>query len=233
MTEQLNEGLAKGDKITLISAPASFGQTTLANEWISQCEREVVWLSLDDGDSDLTRFLSYLIAALQTIKAGIGESLLAMLQSHQPPQTETILTTLLNDLGSITRDFVLVLDDYHVIGSKPIDDALAFFVERLPPQMHLVISTREDPHLPIARLRARGQLTELRAADLCFTSAEAAEFLNRVMGLNLSAEDISALEKDSSCPFWMPRFSLSFPEACGIHCARPQRIHLGVHAKSL
>jgi LuxR family maltose regulon positive regulatory protein len=149
---------------------------------------------LDEGDNDLTRFLSYVIAALQTIKAGIGESLLAMLQSHQVPQTETILTTLLNEMVTMTRDFVLVLDDYHLIDSKLIDKALAFFVECLPPQMHLVIATREDPHLPLARLRARGQLTELRAADLCFTSAEAAEFLNRVMGLNLSAEDISALE---------------------------------------
>jgi LuxR family maltose regulon positive regulatory protein len=194
LTERLNEGLAKGSKLTLVSAPAGFGKTTLANEWITQCERPVVWLSLDEGDNDLTRFLSYLIAALQTLKAGIGESLLAMLQSHQPPQTETILTTLLNETGTITRDFVLVLDDYHVISSKLIDEALAFFVERLPPQMHLVISTREDPHLPLARLRARGQLTEMRAADLRFTPAEAAEFLNRMMGLNLSAEDIFALE---------------------------------------
>ncbi len=194
LTNRLNTGLAKGHKLTLVSAPAGFGKTTLVSEWISQCGRPTAWLSLDDGDSDLTRFLSYLIAALQTIKVGIGESLLAMLSSHQPPQTETILTTLLNEIGSITPHFVLVLDDYHVIGSKTIDEALTFFVERLPPQMHLVISTREDPHLPLARLRARGQLTELRSVDLRFTPTEAADFLNRVMGLNLSAEDISALE---------------------------------------
>ncbi len=194
LTERLNEGLANGGKLTVVSAPAGFGKTTLTNEWITQCGRPVVWLSLDEGDNDLTRFLSYLVAALQTLKAGIGESLLAMLQSHQPPQTETVLTTLLNEMGTITPDFVLVVDDYHVIGSKLIDEALAFFVERLPPQTHLVISTREDPHLPLARLRARGQLTEMRAADLRFTPAEAAEFLNRMMGLNLSTEDISALE---------------------------------------
>ena len=115
-------------------------------------------------------------------------------KSPQPPPTESILTTLLNEITAIPDHFILVLDDYHVIDSKPVDEALTFLLEHLPPQMHLVIATREDPHLPLARLRARGQLTELRAADLRFTPAEAAEFLNQVMGLNLSAEDIAALE---------------------------------------
>ena len=117
-----------------------------------------------------------------------------MLQAPQPPPIESILTTLLNEITTIPDNFVLVLDDYHVIDSKPVDEALTFLLEHLPPQMHLVIATREDPPLPLARLRARGQLTELRAADLRFTPAEAAEFLNQVMGLNLSAEDIAALE---------------------------------------
>ena len=116
------------------------------------------------------------------------------LQSPQPPPTESILTALLNEITAIPDHFVLVLDDYHVIDAKPVDEALTFLLEHLPPQMHLVIATREDPPLPLARLRARGQLTELRAADLRFTPAEAAEFLNQVMGLNLSAEDIAALE---------------------------------------
>ena len=120
--------------------------------------------------------------------------MLATLQSPQPPPTESMLTALLNEITTIPDDFVLVLDDYHVIDAKPVDEALAFLLEHLPPQMHLVIATREDPHLPLARLRARGQLTELRAADLRFTPAEAAEFLNQVMGLDLSAEDIAALE---------------------------------------
>ena len=120
--------------------------------------------------------------------------MLGALQSPQPPPIESILTTLLNEIATIPDDFILVLDDYHVIDAKPVDDALTFLLEHLPPQMHLVIATREDPHLPLARLRARGQLTELRAADLRFTPAEAAEFLNQVMGLNLSAEDIAALE---------------------------------------
>jgi LuxR family maltose regulon positive regulatory protein len=192
--DRLNEGVAKGGKLTLISAPAGFGKTTLVREWITRCGRPAAWLSLDEGDNDLTRFLSYLIAALQTIKAGLGESLLATFQTPQLQVAETILTVLLNEIITITQGFILVLDDYHVIDSKPVDTALAFLVERLPPQMHLVIATREDPRLPLARLRARGQLTELRAADLRFTPAEAADFLNRVMGLNLSAEDISALE---------------------------------------
>ena len=120
--------------------------------------------------------------------------MLVALQSPQPPSIESILTALLNEITTIPDNFILVLDDYHVIDSKPVDDALTFLLEHLPPQMHLVIATREDPHLPLARLRARGQLTELRAADLRFTPAEAAEFLNQVMGLNLSAEDIAALE---------------------------------------
>ena len=120
--------------------------------------------------------------------------MLAVLQSPQPPPIELILTALLNEITTMPDNFILVLDDYHVIDSKPVDQALTFLLEHLPPQMHLVIATREDPPLPLARLRARGQLTELRAADLRFTPAEAAEFLNRVMGLNLSAEDIAALE---------------------------------------
>ena len=120
--------------------------------------------------------------------------MLGLLQSPQPPPTEAILTALLNEITTIPDNFVLVLDDYHVLDAKPVDNALTFLLEHLPPQMHLVIATREDPHLPLARLRARGQLTELRAADLRFTPAEAAGFLNQVMALNLSAEDITALE---------------------------------------
>ena len=120
--------------------------------------------------------------------------MLAALQSPQPPPAETLLTALINELAAIPESFVLVLDDYHVIDAEPVDEALAFLVEHLPPQMHLVIATREDPHLPLARLRVRGQLTELRAADLRFSSSEAAAFLNQMMGLNLSGEDIVALE---------------------------------------
>jgi LuxR family maltose regulon positive regulatory protein len=204
LIERLNAGLRQnqgfGRKLTLISAPAGFGKTTLVREWVAGNEQPVVWLSLDEGDSDPTRFLTYLVAALQTIAArqspvgNIGEGVLGALQSPQPPPTESILTALLNDIITVPEDFVLVLNDYHVVDSRPVDNAITFLLEHLPPQMHLVIATREDPDLPLARLRARGQLTELRVADLRFTPAEAAEFLNYVMGLNLSAEDVAALE---------------------------------------
>jgi LuxR family transcriptional regulator, maltose regulon positive regulatory protein len=194
LTERLNDGLALGHKLTLISAAAGFGKTTLVSEWIASYGRPVAWVSLDERDSDPIRFISYLVSALQTIKHGMGEGLLAALQSPQPPSTESILTALLNEITTAPDHFVLVLDDYHAIDSKPVDEALSFLIEHVPPQMHLVITTREDPHLPLARLRARGQLTELRAADLRFTPTEAAEFLNQVMGLSLSEEDIAALE---------------------------------------
>jgi len=192
LIERLNEGLH--GKLILISAPAGFGKTTLVSEWIAGCERPVAWLSLDEGDNDLSRFLSYTIAALQTIKSEIGAELLGALQLPQPPQTDALLTNLLNEITTIPHNFILVLDDYHLIDSQPVDDALAFLIKHQPPHMHLVIASREDPALPLVKLRAGGHLAELRAADLRFTPGEAAEFLNRVMELNLSKEEISALE---------------------------------------
>jgi LuxR family transcriptional regulator, maltose regulon positive regulatory protein len=192
LTERLNESLHR--RLTLISAPAGFGKTTLVSDWLAGAERPSAWLSLDQGDSDPTRFLVYLVSALQTIAPSIGEGVLGALQSPQPPPTESILTALLNEISTIPDDFVLVLDDYHAVDAKPVDDALAFVLDHLPPQMHLIIATREDPHLPLSRLRARGQLAELRAADLRFTPSEAAEFLKGAMSLNLSPEDIAVLE---------------------------------------
>ena len=192
LLERLNEGLHR--KLTLIAAPAGFGKTTLVSEWVAFIERPTAWLSLDEGENDPTRFLTYLVAALQTIAPTIGEGVLGVLQSPQPPPPEAILTVLLNEITTLPDHFVLVLDDYHVIDAKPVDIALTYLVEHLPPQMHLVIATREDPQLPLARLRARSHLTEVRAADLRFTASEAAEFLSQVMGLSLSAEDIAALE---------------------------------------
>jgi len=192
LIERLNEGWRR--KLTLISAPAGFGKTTLVSEWVAGCEQPVAWLSLDEGDNDTTRFLAYLVAALRTIAANVGEGVLGALQSPQPPPIESILTALLNVIATVPDNFTLVLDDYHVMDAKPVDNALAFLIERLPPQMRLVIATREDPDLPLARLRVQGQLTELRGADLRFTPSEAAEFLNQIMGLNLTAEDITALE---------------------------------------
>ena len=199
LIERLNEGLSSGCELTLISASAGFGKTTLVSEWLTGCGSPAAWLSLDEGDNDPIRFLTYFIAALQTIApkiggANIGEGMVTLLQAPQPPSIELILTTLLNEIATIPDNFILVLDDYHAIDAKSIDNTLTFLLEHLPPSMHLVIATREDPHLPLARLRTRGQLTELRAADLRFTPIEAAGFLNQVMDLNLSAEDIAALE---------------------------------------
>jgi LuxR family transcriptional regulator, maltose regulon positive regulatory protein len=194
LIERLNQGLQTGGKLTLISAPAGFGKTTLVSEWIAGCERPFAWLSLDERDNDLVRFLVYFIAALQTVSPEIGKKASGILESPQPPPTESILTILLNEIAAIPEGFALVLDDYHGLDAQPIDQALTFLLEHQPPQMHLVIVTREDPSLPLARLRARGQLTELRATDLRFTPAEAAEFLNRMMELNLSEGDIAALE---------------------------------------
>ncbi|OQY35750.1 MAG: LuxR family transcriptional regulator [Anaerolineaceae bacterium 4572_5.2] len=214
LIERLNAGLHR--KLTLVSAPAGFGKTMLVSSWLHQLageqEREgegvnislspplpltpsqFAWLSLDEGDNDLVRFLTYFTAALQTIEADIGKGALSAIQSPQPPPTEAVLTSLLNEIAALPDRIILVLDDYHLIEAQTIHQALTLLLEHLPPQMHLVIATREDPHLPLARLRARGQLTELRVTDLRFTFPEAAGFLNQAMGLNLSAEDIAALE---------------------------------------
>jgi LuxR family transcriptional regulator, maltose regulon positive regulatory protein len=194
LIERLNEGLHRTPSVTLISAPVGYGKTTLVAEWVACCERPVAWLSLDERDNDPERFLTYLVAALQTLAPNMGAGVLGVLQAPQLPPIESILTGLLNEIAAFPNHFTLVLDDYHVIDSKPVDNVLTFLLEHLPSQMHLVITTREDPNLPLARLRAQGQLVELRAANLRFTPTEAAEFLNRVMSLNLSAEDIALLE---------------------------------------
>ena len=193
LTEQLNTGLHQ--KLTLISAPAGFGKTTLVSAWAANCEIPVAWLSLDEGDKDLTHFLSYFITALQSKLADFETDALGILQTGQPPQVESILTHVLNDIAGLPNEFVLVLDDYHILDNQVIDHALTFLLNHMPPQMHLGITTREDPNLPLTTLRARGQLTEIRAADLRFTPSEAAEFLNQAMGLNLSSQDIEALER--------------------------------------
>ncbi|WP_036656293.1 LuxR C-terminal-related transcriptional regulator [Paenibacillus wynnii] len=192
LMDRLNEGLHS--KLTLVSASAGFGKTTLVSEWLAVCGRPATWLSLDEGDNDHTRFLTHLFTALKTIGVNIGDGVFSALESPQPPSIESIMTVVLNEISILPDDFILVLDDYHVIDIKTIDHALTFLLEHLPPQMHLIIITREDPHLPLARLRVRDQLTELRVADLRFTSLEAAEFLNQVMGLNLSLDNITSLE---------------------------------------
>ena len=193
LVKRLDEGLHR--KLSLVCAPAGFGKSTLLSAWVAGSDRQVAWLSLDEGDHDPTRFLSYLVAALRTVASDVGEGALGALGSPQPPPTESVMTALLNEITTVPFDFVLVLDDYHVIDAKAVDEALAFLIENLPAQMHLVIATREDPHLPLARFRAQDQLTEVRAVDLRFTSSEAAEFLDEAMGVELSAEEVVALEE--------------------------------------
>jgi LuxR family maltose regulon positive regulatory protein len=193
LTWRLNEGLNR--KLTLISAPAGFGKTTLLSEWIPLSPCCVTWVSLDEGDNDPTRFLGYFISAIQMLQNNLGQNALLLLQAPQPPPLELSLTTLLNELTTFPDPFVLVLDDYHLIENSAIHAAITFLLDHMTPQMHLTITTRADPPLPLSRLRGRGQLTELRAADLRFTQAEATVFLNNVMGLAVTAPDIAALEE--------------------------------------
>jgi LuxR family maltose regulon positive regulatory protein len=187
------------ERLTLISAPAGFGKTTLVSEWIQTLRGATppittAWLSLDESDNDASRFLVYFISALQTIDAEIAQGLLGALQSPQPAPIENILISLVNEIAAFPDRIIFVLDDYHLINAQSVHDALSFLLENLPPQMHMVIATREDPLLPLSRLRSRRQLTELRAADLRFTFSEASKFLNQAMGLDLSAEEIASLE---------------------------------------
>ena len=198
LSERLDRGTAL--KLTLVSAPAGFGKTTLLTEWLAERPAEatggrlVAWLSLDRADNDPASFWTYVIAALRTVAPGIGESALGLLQASQPALVETVLTVLLNDLGTIAADIVLVLDDYHAIDGREVQEEMAFLLDHLPAGLHVVIASRADPAFPLARLRARGELAEIRAAELRFTPDEAAAYLNEMMGLQLTARDVAALE---------------------------------------
>ena len=180
--------------LTLIIAPAGFGKTTVAASCIAGCGMPAAWLSLDKNDNQSGRFITYLIAALQAADSHIGNEAAQFMMGIQQPSHEAILISLLNDLDGAGREMVLVLDDYHLISSPEVHEEVAFLLDHCPTTFHLVISTRSDPKLPISRLRARGQLVELRAADLRFTEPEAAQFLNEVMGLHLDSETVKALE---------------------------------------
>ena len=196
LRERLDRGL--GSKLMLVSAPAGFGKTTLLVDWATavstRTETSATWLSLDAGDNEPSTFWSYLIAAVRAAVPGVGSSALDLLQGPQPPPIEAVLTTLLNDLGAASTDVVLVLDDFHSIGSLEVQTGIEFLLEHLPPRLHLVIATRADPALPLARLRAGGELVEVRAGDLRFTHDEAAAYLNDAMGLSLTQDDVGALE---------------------------------------
>jgi LuxR family maltose regulon positive regulatory protein len=194
---RLGEALSRGTEsaLTLVSAPAGFGKTTVLAQWLAGAPpdgRSVAWLAIDQRDNDPTLFWTYLVAALDTAAPGVGAVALSLLQPPQPP-IDTILTTLLNDLHARPGDVVLVLDDYHLVDARDVQDGMTFLLDHLPPQLHLVIAGRADPPLPLARLRARGELVEIRAADLRFTPDEAAAYLNGAMGLALTAPDVAAL----------------------------------------
>ena len=193
LVDKLDKGMH--GKLTLISAPAGFGKSTLLSHWVETCERSVAWLSLDDKDNDQIRFLAYLVAAFQTISPDFGMKVMQSFNSPEPFQVETILTLLLNEITSLNKKMVLILDDYHLIKAVSIDAILIFLIDHLPPQLHVVIAAREHPKFPLARLRSQDQLTELLASELRFTSGQITEFLNQVIGLNLMAQDIDILEK--------------------------------------
>jgi LuxR family maltose regulon positive regulatory protein len=196
---RLNALLAAGVRraATLISAPAGWGKTSLLSAWhadLSGSDYPFAWVSLDAGDNDPVRFWSYILLALNTLHCGASDAALTLLRSPQPPPVEPILTSVLNAFTTLSKDAVLVLDDYHVIDTQPIHRAMTYLLEHLPPRLHLVISTRVDPPIPLARLRVRGVLTEVRAVDLRFTLEEAEAFLTKAMGLPLTASQISALD---------------------------------------
>jgi len=197
-----------GSKLTLVSAPAGYGKTTLLTEWIHQGRTDatpalpVAWLSLDEADNDPTRFLSYLIRAARSIVSHVGEDLLDLLRSPEPPRVETVLTSLINELSAVPQEcgrcciLGLVLDDYHHIENQDVHNAVAFLLDHLPPPpsgIHLVISTRKDPLLPLPRWRAGARMLDVRESDLRFTAEEAAAFLTQAMGLALSSDDVATL----------------------------------------
>jgi LuxR family maltose regulon positive regulatory protein len=194
LMDRLEAGLQR--KLTLIAAPAGCGKTTLVSAWHATAPGSawpLAWLSLDVGDNDPARFWSYAIAALQALHAGLGADALALLQSPQPPPLTTVLTLLINALAVLPAPVALVLDDYHAITAPAIHQSLAFLLEHQPSQLRLVIISRVDPPLPLMRLRARGELTEVRAADLGFTNDEVETFFNQLLGLRLAADDVATL----------------------------------------
>ncbi|WP_025414762.1 LuxR C-terminal-related transcriptional regulator [Gemmatirosa kalamazoonensis] len=182
-------------KLTLVVAPAGFGKTTLLAAWLAESADRAGWVSLDATENDPALFWAYVVRALQQVDPTVGRHALVELQSPRPPAIETILTSLINDVDAVDDDCMLVLDDYHVVDAAPIHAAVAFLLDHLPPRMHVVVASRAEPPLPLARLRARGELTELRAADLRFTPDEVSAYLNEVMALGLTTTDTTTLER--------------------------------------
>ena len=195
LIERLDQGLER--KLTLVSAPPGFGKSTLLAEWLDSAAakgRLAAWVSLDQGDNDPSLFWAYFIAAAQTVRSGIGEGARSLLHSTHAPSIEQVLTTLINEINMIEEDFVLILDDYHLITDDSVHEGIGFLLEHLPPRMNLVVTSRTDPPLPLSHLRGRGELTELRDSDLSFTLDETSAFLSQSMGIELTSGDVEALE---------------------------------------
>src|SRR5215813_10351739 len=191
---RLAEGVGRG--VTVVCTPAGFGKTTVLGDWARRSRRRAAWLSLDAGDNDPARFWRYVAAALGRARPGIDAPVTALLRGPQQPPLEAVATAVINELTSVPGDgeVVLVLDDYHLVEAPPVHESVTFLLDRLPPGLRLVLCSRADPPLPLARLRARGQLAEFRAADLRFTVAETAAFLREVTGLDLPAASVAALQ---------------------------------------
>lgn len=190
---RLDQGAAS--KLILVTAPAGFGKSTLISQWVHHLKRPLAWLTFDEHDNDPARFLIYVIAALQQIQAVCGVQTLALLRSPQPPPLETILTTLVNELALLPHAFLLVLDDYHLLEAQAIHQIMNFVLTHLPPQGHLLISSRRESPLALARLRARGELVTLSAADLRFSQTEIAAFFAHTLGMQLTTEAVAALDQ--------------------------------------
>ncbi len=197
LIQALDEGLAGNASLVLVCGPAGYGKTTLVSQWLLSSlhvkPEQVAWLTLDPADDDLPRFLEYFIAALQRLHPGFGTAVLAMLHTHKPQPPAVVATLLINELSELPGRVMLVLDDYHLITAQPVHSFMNFLVDHQPPQLCLLLLTRADPPLPLARLRARRQLVELRQGDLCFLPAEVAEFADQVMHLTLSPEQVTFL----------------------------------------
>lgn len=190
----MDEALARGAKLTLVSAPVGYGKSTLVSSWLSTTDCPAAWLSLDAEDNEPVRFWTYVISAIQTIQSEFGQAEINLLRKAQTPSIESVLRNLINQFTKVSKKIILVLDDYHLIKSRDLHSGVNYFLDHLPPQIHLVLITREDPPLPLPQMRAKGQMVELRARDLHFTMEECAQFLNQMMGLNLKPEEITALE---------------------------------------
>ena len=193
LIERLDDGLLLGHCLTLVSAPAGFGKTTLISEWATTCDRKLSWLTLDEDDNDPLMFMRYFVAALQIIDDRIGKGLVDVLKSPQAPAIDSAIYGLVNEIAVSDLPFIMVIDDYHLIQNPEIHNVMAFLLDHMPEQMHLVLITRTEPSLPVAKLRASGLMSELHREDLRFTAEEVTDLFNQMIGLSLAEEEIESL----------------------------------------